>query len=83
MMMVPVETEPALRAGKPTVLFDDPSFHGRFDAGPYYDVAADGRFVMVQHRRTPGFTSCSTGPRSSKRACPRGGERTHLARAEA
>jgi serine/threonine-protein kinase len=48
MMVVPIQTEPAFRAGKPTVLFD-----GRFAlTGTFvneYDVAPDGEhFVMLQ-----------------------------------
>jgi Tol biopolymer transport system component len=50
LLAVPIETQPALRAGKPALLFE-----GRFGGseilnGPYYDVAPDGeRFVMVQN----------------------------------
>src|SRR5262249_42060876 len=51
MMAVDIETKPALRAGKPTVLFE-----GRYEAsssyrqpGTGYDVSPDGkRFLMIR-----------------------------------
>jgi Tol biopolymer transport system component len=50
MMSIPVTTAPTLDVGRPRVLFE-----GRFAAGsaglPAYDVAADGRFLMLRQER--------------------------------
>ena len=48
MMVVAVDTEPDLTVSKPSLLF-----RGRFSMGPLrqtanYDVAPDGRFVMLR-----------------------------------
>ena len=40
-MSVDVQAEPGWRAGKPTLLFEGP-----YDS--HYDVASDGRFVMIR-----------------------------------
>jgi Tol biopolymer transport system component len=45
MMAVEITTTPGFRAGKPRVLFDG---YVRVSGRPNYDVAADGRFLMVQ-----------------------------------
>ena len=48
MMGIPVDTNGALRAGKPRVLFDD-TFQHHFLGVANYDVAPEsGRFVMVE-----------------------------------
>ena len=44
MMSVTVDTEPTLTSGLPEVLFEDPYFA---PTGRHYDVADDGRFLMV------------------------------------
>ena len=47
MMVVPVETEPTLRAGDPEVLFDQQYYLDR--SFRTYDLATDGeRFLMVK-----------------------------------
>jgi eukaryotic-like serine/threonine-protein kinase len=54
MMAVPIQTTPTLRVGTPEKLFDDP---GTFQmrppvpgggSGRYWDLAPDGRFLMVK-----------------------------------
>jgi Tol biopolymer transport system component len=45
MMAVSVSTDPELALGKPTLLFEKP--YATLRQIPNYDVAADGRFVMV------------------------------------
>jgi len=42
-MAVDVETEPELRVGRPRLLFE-----GSYRPGNQYDVALDGRFVMLE-----------------------------------
>ena len=46
MMAVAVATQPALHASKPELLFEKPYWSRRFY--PSYDVASDGRFVMIK-----------------------------------
>jgi len=45
MMAVKIETQPELRPQPPEVLFDGDYFHRN---RPSYDVASDGRFLMIQ-----------------------------------
>ncbi len=44
MVVVPVETQPAFKAGTPRVVFEHPYWHTGHD----YDVTADGRFIMIK-----------------------------------
>ena len=46
MMTVPVEWEPTFVPGRPVELFDEDGY--RADTGRHYDVAEDGRFLMVK-----------------------------------
>ncbi len=48
MMAVSLRTEPTLEAKTPTILFEGPYHYGRSDLTPQYDVASDGRFLMIQ-----------------------------------
>ena len=48
MMAVSVDVDPTFRAGAPTRLFEDHYFAG--GAGRSYDVAPDGRFLMIRVR---------------------------------
>ena len=53
MMVVPVQSKPALTAGTPRMLFE-----GRYGATANirgYDVAPDGRFLMVQQKDRPAM----------------------------
>ena len=45
MMVVPVETEPSLTLGTSTVLFEA-TYYDSFGRG--YDLAPDGRFLMIK-----------------------------------
>jgi serine/threonine-protein kinase len=45
-MAVPIQTEPTFSAGNPTKLFDGQWFRGQ--SGRSYDVAKDGRFLMIK-----------------------------------
>ena len=47
MMAVKVETEPVLRLGRPLELFDANTFYRRGGVS-HYDVAPDGRFLMIR-----------------------------------
>ena len=47
MMMVPVETEPTFSAGDPEVLFEQ-QYYFEQRSGRTYDLAPDGRFLMVK-----------------------------------
>ncbi|MCH7823284.1 MAG: hypothetical protein IH849_00655 [Acidobacteria bacterium] len=55
MMVIPIQTSPGFNAGEPRLLFE-----GMFQAGapaePNYDVAPDGRFVMVESDGEPTVT---------------------------
>jgi Tol biopolymer transport system component len=53
MLSVPIATGPTLRAGKPRVLFEGQYSYGYFDWALNYDVAPDGRFVMVKEGPVP------------------------------
>lgn len=53
MFGVPITTEPALRAGKPTLLFEGAYTYGYLDWSFNDDVAADGRFLMVREGPVP------------------------------
>ena len=44
-MAVRIETQPELRPQSPELLFDGDYFHRN---RPSYDVATDGRFLMIQ-----------------------------------
>jgi eukaryotic-like serine/threonine-protein kinase len=46
MMAVPVQTTPTFSAGNPTKLFEGQWFRGQ--SGRTYDVAKDGRFLMIK-----------------------------------
>ncbi len=46
MMAVPVDTEPMFNAGAPEVLFEQQYFF--FRSSRTYDVAPDGRFLMIK-----------------------------------
>jgi serine/threonine-protein kinase len=50
---VPLTTEPTLRAGKPALLFEAPYSYGYLDWVLNYDVAPDGRFLMVKEGPVP------------------------------
>ena len=52
MMAVPVDTEPTFSAGDPEVLFEQ-QYH-RFRSSRTYDVASDGRFLMIKDGATTG-----------------------------
>ena len=45
-MRVPIDSEAAAPVGGPEPLFEDTYFWSA--AGPHYDVAEDGRFLMMQ-----------------------------------
>ena len=48
MMVVAVETEPTFNPGNPEVLFEAPSRIGGIGRGRPWDVATDGRFLMIK-----------------------------------
>ncbi len=50
MMSVTVDTEPTLTSGLPEVLFEDPYYS---PTGRHYDVASDGRFLMLKRTQAP------------------------------
>ena len=58
MWAVDVEVEPDFRPGKPVMLFDHPYGvrTGTANTTPNYDVAADGRFLMLRQRTTEILT---------------------------
>ena len=58
MMAVPVETEPMFRAGDPEMLFEQQYFY--FRASRTYDVAPDGRFLMIKAGATTDDGSAPT-----------------------
>ncbi len=55
MMVIPIQTSPTFNAGEPRLLFE-----GRFLPGdpgqPNYDVAPDGRFLMIESTGGPTAT---------------------------
>jgi serine/threonine-protein kinase len=54
MLAVPVEPGQSFRPGAPTELFAGSYFYGATVAAPdVYDVAADGRFLMIKQLETP------------------------------
>ena len=57
MMVVPVQTDPAFRAGRPEILFEG-SYRGLNSAPAayqYYDISQDGQqFLMVKPGQNPG-----------------------------
>ena len=57
MMAVPVSSETVLVPGNPIALFNGPYATSDSTAGRQYDVARDGRFLMV--RTSPDSTSHS------------------------
>ena len=58
MMAVPVDTEPTFTAGAPEVLFEQQYFS--FRASRTYDVAPDGRFLMIKEGATTDDASAPT-----------------------
>ena len=58
MMAVPVETGPTFSAGNPEVLFEQ-QYH-YFRANRTYDVAPDGRFLMIKEGATTDDGSAPT-----------------------
>ena len=58
MMAVPVDTEPMFRAGDPEVLFEQQYYYFRGDRT--YDVAPDGRFLMIKAGATTDDGSAPT-----------------------
>ena len=52
MMVVEVETEPTFNPGNPEVLFVAPYRASGFGRGRPFDVAEDGRFLMIQESNT-------------------------------
>ena len=58
MMAVPVDTEPTFSAGDPEVLFEQQYFIAR--GGRTYDVAPDGRFLMIKVGATTDDGSAPT-----------------------
>jgi len=55
---VPVGTEPTFRAGDPEVLFGEQYY--RFRGNRTYDVAPDGRFLMIKAGATTDDASAPT-----------------------
>ena len=53
MMAVPIQTRPDFRAGQPQLLFQADYTYGYQDWSSNYDVAADGRFLMVKEGPIP------------------------------
>ena len=53
LMAVPIETTPVFRAGQPMLLFRGDYTYGYQDWTHNYDVAADGRFLMVKEGPVP------------------------------
>ncbi len=54
-LVVDISTRPAFRASAPRVVFQDPEMkYTGFPALTGYDVAPDGRFLMVEVKRGPG-----------------------------
>ncbi len=47
MMAVEITTEPDLRIGEPVELWERPYFSMEFASATNYDVAPDGRFLML------------------------------------
>jgi serine/threonine-protein kinase len=58
MMAVPVQTGAEFRFDSPKELFDEPYPHGN---RPSYDVAPDGRFLMIQGGPAGGQQAAATG----------------------
>ena len=58
MMAVPVDTEPTFKAGAPEVLFEQQYFYSR--TSHTYDVAPDGRFLMIKTGATTDDGSAPT-----------------------
>ena len=58
MMAVPISTEPDLQIGEPSVLWERRYFTQEL-LGTAYDVAPDGRFLMV---KTGGLTNGGARP---------------------
>jgi serine/threonine-protein kinase len=58
MMAVPVQTTPTFSAGNPTKLFEGQWFRGQ--SGRTYDVAKDGRFLMIKDAVTNEQGSAAT-----------------------
>ena len=58
MMAVPVDTEPIFNAGDPEVLFEQPYYS--FRGSRTYDVASDGRFLMIKEGTTTDDGSAPT-----------------------
>ncbi len=56
MMAVAIATEPRLAPESPTLLFEGPYRSGVAGANPVtgYDVAPDGRFVMIRAEKSSG-----------------------------
>ena len=48
MMVVPIETEPTLTPGTATVAFEGTLYFFVQGAGRRYDLAPDGRFLMIK-----------------------------------
>ena len=50
MMVVPIQTDPTFRAGRPEILFEGRYVTSRIWRGPpYYDISPDGqRFLMIK-----------------------------------
>ncbi len=63
---VPVQSEPRFEPGVPGMLFENyDAMAMRANFLQYYDVAADGRFVIVESTRTqPSGPGVASGPRS-------------------
>ena len=50
LLAVAIETEPTLTFGTPQVLFEGPFIFQTSGNTQYYDVAPDGRFLMLKPR---------------------------------
>ena len=53
LLAVPIETDPTFHPGQPKLLFRGDYTYGYLDWSFNYDVASDGRFVMVKEGPVP------------------------------
>jgi eukaryotic-like serine/threonine-protein kinase len=69
LMAVKIEPMPTFKAGKPEPLFNPNAAPGSLGIGTFYDVAADGRFlvnVFVERRTPPATVITNWSPASSR-----------------
>ncbi len=55
MMVIPIQTSPTFNAGEPRLLFEG-GFQWGYSGQPNYDVAPDGRFLMIESTGGPTAT---------------------------